>query len=81
MAIVKVNGVNLHVQRIGKGPTVVMLHGAFSTLTDWYFTVAPILASHHECIMYDLRGHGRSERVTSGFDLETLMNDLLDLLI
>lgn len=80
MAKVDVNGVKLHVQRVGKGPPVVMLHGLFSTLTSWYTTVAPILAPDHDCIMYDLRGHGGSERVVKGYDLRTLANDLLSLL-
>lgn len=56
---------------------MVLLHGLFlGSLAQWYFTVAPALAASHEVVMFDLRGHGRSDRATSGYDLATLVEDL-----
>jgi pimeloyl-ACP methyl ester carboxylesterase len=77
MPLVAANGVRLHVQEIGDGPPVVLLHGLFiGSLASWYFTAAPTLARHHRVHLYDLRGHGRSERAPSGYDLGTLAADL-----
>lgn len=78
-------GVRLHVQELGSGrdeaPPVVMLHGLLvGSLASWYFTAAPALARRRRVVLYDLRGHGRSERPPSGYDLETLATDLRDLL-
>jgi pimeloyl-ACP methyl ester carboxylesterase len=54
-----------------------MLHGLFiGSLASWYFTVAPALARGHRVLLYDLRGHGRSERTRSGYDLATQAADL-----
>jgi len=66
-----------HVQRLGSGPPVVMLHGLLiGSLASWYFTTAPILKRTNSVLLYDLRGHGRSERVASGYDVDTMTTDL-----
>jgi pimeloyl-ACP methyl ester carboxylesterase len=54
-----------------------MIHGMFlGNLASWYFSIAPTLARDHRVLMYDLRGHGRSERAKSGYDLATQTADL-----
>lgn len=75
--------VRLHVQRLGPPsidpatPTVVMLHGLLvGNLVTWYFTAAPQISRHAPVVMYDLRGHGRSQRVRGGYDVETMAADL-----
>ncbi|MEJ8566331.1 alpha/beta fold hydrolase [Elongatibacter sediminis] len=70
-------GVRLHVQELGAGPPVVMLHGLLlGSLAAWYFTAAPVLARESRVVLYDLRGHGRSERVGGGYDSDTQVGDL-----
>src|SRR5690606_29517476 len=49
-------------------------------LSSWYFTVANPVAERHPTRLYDLRGHGLSERPASGYDLDTLLADLRALL-
>lgn len=72
------NGVALHVQRLGeKGSPVVMLHGLFvGSMASWYFTAAPALAGKHRVVLFDLRGHGKSERPATGYDVATMAEDL-----
>jgi pimeloyl-ACP methyl ester carboxylesterase len=72
------NGVTLHLQALGEaGPPVVMLHGLLvGSLATWYFTAAPALAKTHRVLMYDLRGHGKSERTAAGYDVATMAADL-----
>jgi pimeloyl-ACP methyl ester carboxylesterase len=72
------NGVTLHIERLGDaGSPVVMLHGLFvGSMASWYFTAAPALAKKHRVLLYDLRGHGKSERARSGYDVPTMTADL-----
>ena len=77
MPLVAVGGRQVHVQELGEGPAVVMIHGLLiGSLASWYFTAGPQLARGHRVRMYDLRGHGRSARAESGFDTRTLAGDL-----
>ncbi len=67
----------LHLQEVGDGPPVVMLHGLLvGSLASWYFTAAPTLSRSHRVILYDLRGHGLSETPPSGYDVATQTADL-----
>ena len=78
MADLVVRGVRHHVQRLGAGsPPVVFVHGlVMDNLSSWYFSVANAVATHRECILYDLRGHGLSERTEDGYSLDGLAADL-----
>lgn len=80
MAEVNANGVRFHVQRLGvrtEGPVVVFLHGlVMDNLSSWYFTVAGAVSDGSEVLLYDLRGHGNSERPRSGYDVGTMAEDL-----
>ncbi len=75
--VVSVGELELHAASLGAGPAVVLLHGLFvGSMASWYFTAGPALAAHHRAILYDQRGHGRSSRADSGYDLATLRGDL-----
>jgi pimeloyl-ACP methyl ester carboxylesterase len=80
MPFVLANGVNIHYQELGQGPAIVMIHGLLlDNLALWYFTAGRIVGGHRRALMYDLRGHGKSDKTPSGFDLATLSQDLSDL--
>jgi pimeloyl-ACP methyl ester carboxylesterase len=77
MALVETNGVRLNAVELGQGTPVAMVHGMLvGSVASWYFTSAPALAREHRVLLYDLRGHGRSERASSGYDAATLVDDL-----
>jgi len=77
MQIATDDGVRLHVQEIGEGAPVILLHGLLlGNMTTWYWTAAPELARRHRVILFDLRGHGLSERVPSGYGVEQMARDL-----
>ena len=82
MADVVVNGVRHHVQRLGAGDrTVVFVHGlVMDNLSSFYFTLANPVAAGAEVILYDLRGHGLSDRPASGYAVADLVADLAALL-
>ncbi len=57
--------------------SVVMLHGLLvGSLASWYFTAAPALARSRRVFLYDLRGHGKSEKTLSGYSVAAMANDL-----
>ncbi|MFB7174155.1 alpha/beta fold hydrolase [Streptomyces sp. NPDC056254] len=84
MAILNTGDLSLHVQRLlpadGRPPvgTVVLLHGLFTdSLASYYFTLAPALAAvGFDVVMYDQRGHGRSDRPSNGYQLDAFVTDL-----
>jgi pimeloyl-ACP methyl ester carboxylesterase len=79
MQLATTDGVNLHVRELGEGPPVVMLHGlVIGSMMTWYFSAAPRLSTRFRVILFDLRGHGKSEMVKHGYDLSTMCNDLQD---
>jgi pimeloyl-ACP methyl ester carboxylesterase len=82
MADVQVRRLRFHVQRFGRGrSTVVFLHGLImDNLSSFYFTLAPRVADFADVVLYDLRGHGHSERPTSGYALSDMVEDLSELL-
>ena len=72
---------SLHVRRMGRADggalPVVMLHGAVSgSLASWWMTCAPRVARAHPVVLYDLRGHGLSERPATGYRLRDHLDDL-----
>ena len=81
MADVVANGVRHHVQRLGRGAPVVFVHGlVMDNLSSFYFTLGNPIAERAEAILYDLRGHGLSERPASGYSVANLVADLHALL-
>jgi pimeloyl-ACP methyl ester carboxylesterase len=85
MAEVTARGLRFHVQRLGTAregaAPVVFLHGLImDNLSSFYFTLANPAAQLGEVILYDLRGHGRSERPPSGYGLAEMVADLHALL-
>jgi len=84
MADVTVRGSRLHYQRLGKSgasPRVVFIHGlVMDNLASWYFSVANAVAAFADVLLYDLRGHGLSERTASGYGVVDLSLDLEALL-
>ena len=77
MPLIDAGGLSVHYQTLGEGRSVVMIHGLLvGSLAEWYFTAGPVLARRHRVVLYDLRGHGRTQRAAEGYDLATLSGDL-----
>jgi len=90
MADVKANGLRFNVVRLEPDaapaggptddaalPTVVFLHGLImDNLSSFYYTLAPGIAGEARVVLYDLRGHGLSERPLSGYTIADAVEDL-----
>jgi pimeloyl-ACP methyl ester carboxylesterase len=80
-----INGVRLNyvqVEPSGSGcwEDLVMVHGLATSLAFWYLPYSQVFAKHYRVTLFDLRGHGRSERTPSGYTPATLSADLHGLL-
>jgi pimeloyl-ACP methyl ester carboxylesterase len=66
----------------GRHPTAVFLHGLGNdSLASFYLTLAPaVSAAGIAVITYDLRGHGRSESLKTGYHVMDFVADLSALL-
>lgn len=70
------DGVNLYYQDWGTGAPVVFTHSWALSSDQWTYQMPALLDAGLRVVAYDRRGHGRSERPGSGYDFDTLADDL-----
>ena len=70
------DGVKLFYQDLGRGTPVVFLHGAPLSSEFWESQTNHSAERGCRCIAFDRRGHGKSTRASSGYDFDTLADDL-----
>jgi pimeloyl-ACP methyl ester carboxylesterase len=88
MAVISANGARFHVQRLEpeapaeNAPLVVFVHGlVMDNLSSFYYTLAgPAVNAGARVLLYDLRGHGRSERTPRGYTTADAAADLCGVL-
>ncbi len=81
MPFVTVNGVKHHYLRKGEGPDVVLIHGMGGNMSFWYANKAlATLKADFRVTVYDMRGHGYSEFVETGYTSLDLSRDLAGLM-
>lgn len=61
---------------VGHGEPVVLVHGWPCSSMVWEDLRAELLAAGYRVVTYDRRGFGRSARPSTGYDLDTLTEDL-----
>lgn len=77
---VESNGIDLHYVRTGgSGPPLVVAHGVFDDGLC-RLPLARDLEDDYDVILYDARGHGRSDAPVEGYDIENRVADLVDLI-
>ena len=60
MATISVNGVELYFETTGSGDCLVLTHGSWTDGTGWD-RVVPGLADRYQVVVWDRRGHSRSQ--------------------
>ncbi len=78
---VDVRGLRWHVQVMGAGPPLVLLHGTGAATHSWR-DVAPLLARTHKVVALDLPGHGftATPRTNTDFSLSSVARGVGELL-
>ena len=74
-----VNGVHLYYERHGNGRPLVLLHGGLGS-GEMFGPILPILAEHHEVILPDLQGHGRTADIDRPIDHRLMADDIAALI-
>lgn len=74
------DGVKLAFTDWGTGRPVVFVHAWALPSPMWDYQIGALAGQGLRCIAYDRRGHGRSSKPGSGYDCDTLADDLSALL-
>src|SRR5262245_28274600 len=69
------NGVSIHYELAGSGPSLVLLHEMGGTLDSWD-GMFPAMSKGFRTLRYDQRGFGESEKIRQPFTIDTLVDDL-----
>lgn len=70
------DGTELSYESYGEGPVVLFCNSVMLSTNMWEYQV-PFLVDHgYRCVLLDWRGHGRSDRPSTGYDINTLAGDV-----
>jgi 3-oxoadipate enol-lactonase len=72
---VRINDIELYYEYHGTGEPIVFAHGWLDDASIWQ-AQADYFANTHTVILYDLRGHGRSDNPVDDYAVQTLSHDL-----
>lgn len=73
---VKVNGIDMYYEVYGEGEPLLLLHGWTQSSKFWAEYI-PTYVQHFKVYAVDLRGHGRTSKVTFDFTIEKSSKDIL----
>lgn len=68
--------VNLHVEDRGTGRPIVLIHGWPLSGASWKEQIDAFVTAGYRVITYDRRGFGESDKPKTGYDYDTLSDDL-----
>ena len=74
------DGVELFHREWGSGRPVLFVHAWALSSAMWSYQIAELGQRGCHCIGFDRRGHGRSDVPNSGYDLDSLADDLADVI-
>jgi len=75
----EVNGLNLYFEIHGSGRPLVLLHGGLGS-GEMFGPTLPLLASHHQVVLPDLQGHGRTADIDRPIDVRLMADDIAALI-
>jgi pimeloyl-ACP methyl ester carboxylesterase len=78
-AYAEVNGVNLYYETHGTGRPLILLHGGLGS-GEMFEPILPALSGHHQVIVVDLQGHGRTADIDRPIDTRLMADDIAALI-
>ena len=78
-AYADVNGVHVYHEVHGEGSPLVLLHGGLMS-GEGFAPVLPALTAHHQVVLVDLQGHGRTADVDRPLDVRLMADDVAALI-
>ena len=80
MPYLTINQAEIYYEETGSGPeTIVFSHGLLMS-GDMFRDQVKALGNKYRCIVYDHRGQGRSEVTKTGYDMDSLTEDAVELI-
>src|SRR5216117_2030895 len=79
MSYANVNGINLYYETHGGGRPLVLLHGGLGS-GELFVPALSQLAEHHQVIVPDLQGHGRTADIDRPIDVRLMADDIAGLI-
>lgn len=79
MAIMRVGEIQMHYEIIGQGEPVVFIHGLGSSARDWENQIG-FFSKIYQVILFDVRGHGKSDKPPGPYSIPLFSRDLIALL-
>ncbi len=73
------DGTRLFHLDVGDGPPVLLVHAWSLSSAMWEYQVRTLVAAGFRCVAMDRRGHGRSDVPGTGYDIDSLADDLAGL--
>lgn len=77
---VTVDSSRLRVLDVGRGPTVVLVHGLAASMYSWRQTIDPLVQAGYRVVAYDNRGFGFSDKPATGYSNAAYVHLLFGLL-
>ena len=74
-----VNGINLYYETHGEGRPLVLLHGGLGS-GEMFGPVVDEFAAHHQVVLPDLQGHGRTADIDRPLDISAMADDIAALI-
>ncbi len=73
------DGATLSYISMGTGKSIVLIHGWSQSAKQFQYQIS-VFAERYHVVAVDLRGHGKSEKVTYGYRLSRLSKDIQELI-
>ena len=74
------NGIRMHYVTQGEGPLVVLLHGFPEFWYSWRYQIPVLAEQGYMVVAPDLRGYNETEKPRAGYDVSTLLRDIVGLI-
>jgi 3-oxoadipate enol-lactonase len=79
MPKMRVNDIKVNYQVKGEGEPIVLIHGGSASIMHWIYQI-PELSKRFKVTVYDVRGHGKSDKPKQEYSIELFSEDLSELL-
>jgi len=74
VARIRVGDIDLYYEMSGQGESLIFIHGLGSSSRDWEYQVA-YFDDSFKTLVFDLRGHGRSDKPAGPYSMQLLAQD------
>jgi len=79
MPKIHVNNIDLYYETTGQGDPLLFIHGLGSSTRDWEYQT-DFFARHYQVILFDVRGHGQSDKPAGPYNMSLFASDTAELI-